>query len=91
MLNQFKHPAEHVKVVEDGHQLVFKFANNYGASVVSHRYSYGGDQGLWELAVIKWEEQRWSLVYDTPITDDVIGCLSVEEVNEYLDQIKGLT
>ena len=30
-----------------------QFPNGYGASVVSHEYSYGGTEGLWELAAIE--------------------------------------
>lgn len=72
-------------------QIVFKFPNGYGASVVRGKYTYGGDQGLFELAVIKFTtEKSWGIVYDTPITNDVIGYLEVEEVFELLETIKAL-
>ena len=38
---------------DTGIQRIYKFDNGYGASVVKHKYSYGGDKGLWELAVIE--------------------------------------
>ena len=38
--------------MRDGTQVVYKFENGYGASVVCHEFSYGGDQGLKELAVL---------------------------------------
>ena len=53
-------------------QLIFKFDNGYGASVVRGPYTYGGDSGLFELAVIKFDGNRHDLVYDTPITNDVL-------------------
>ena len=64
----------------------FYFDNGYGASVIRHEYSYGGDQGLWELAVLAGD----LLCYDTEITDDVIGYLTEEEVEELLNRIKNL-
>jgi len=73
-----------------GIQYIAKFDNNYGASIVKHDFSYGGSDGLWELAVIKYTGDDWSLVYDTHITNDVLGYLSEEEVNETLDKIKAL-
>lgn len=77
-----------------GVQKVFKFENGYGASVVKNPYSYGGDEGLWELAVVLVYENEgrlsWKLVYDTPITDDVLGWLTWEEVEETLKQIEEL-
>jgi len=74
-----------------GVQYIFKFENGYGASVVSHIYSYGGVIGLWELAVIKFDDSgEWEIVYDTNITDDVIGYLTWEEVEEILDKIQKL-
>ena len=70
----------------------FKFDNGYGASVIKHRYSYGSDQDLWELAVLDSFDRNpnGELTYDTPITDDVVGYLTDEEVRNLLEQIKGL-
>ena len=72
------------------HHLHF-FENGYGASVVRFEYSYGFDKGLWELAVIKGhDEDNYTLTYDTPITDDVIGHLNKKKINELLNQIEAL-
>ena len=69
-----------------GVQKVYEFDNGYGASVIMGPQSYGFSKGLWELAVL----QNGSLRYDTPITNDVIGHLNEEEVNNYLNLIKEL-
>jgi hypothetical protein len=66
------------------------YPNGYGASIVKHSFSYGSSQGKWELAVLKGTEDNWDLCYDTPITDDVLGYLSEEEVNATLDKIAQL-
>lgn len=63
------------------------FPNGYGASVVSHQYSYGGNMGLYELAVL---DKNGDLTYTTPITDDVIGYLKPEKVTEILIEIQDL-
>jgi hypothetical protein len=63
------------------------FDNGYGASVVSHQYSYGGRAGLFELAVL---DKNGKLTYDTPITSDVKGYLTPKDVTEILIQIQGL-
>lgn len=69
----------------------FKFANGYGASVVRFDvgmcHSYGGDHGKWELAVL---DDKGELTYDTPITNDVIGWLSEEDVAATLASIAAL-
>ena len=65
---------------------IYKFSNGYGASVVKTGGSYGGGEGLWELAVLKGS----ALTYDTPITDDVLGWLSDQDVENILDQIQAL-
>ena len=62
------------------------FDNGYGASVVKSVYSYGGNQDLYELAVIKDD----AICYDTPITDDVLGYLTEDDVTKYLNQIQNL-
>lgn len=73
-----------------GEQVVHKFDNGLGASVIRHEYSYGGDQGLWELAVIAFRGDEWGLIYTTPITNDVIGYLSDEDVDALLVRIEAL-
>ena len=65
---------------------IYKFPNSYGASVVKNSHSYGGKEGLWELAVLKGSART----YDTPITDDVLGWLSDQDVENILDQIQAL-
>jgi hypothetical protein len=70
-----------------GVQRKYAFANGYGASVVRHDFSYGGRSGLWELAVIGKDDR---LCYTTPITDDVIGWLDDDAVDELLAQIEAL-
>jgi hypothetical protein len=77
--------------INNGIQSIVKFENNYGASVVKHEYSYGNKQGLYELAIIKYDENGdWDLCYDTPITDDVLGYLTEDNVTYYLTQIEQL-
>lgn len=74
-----------------GIQAIVMFDNGYGASVIQGYGTYGNDQGLYELAVIKADEETgWDLCYDTGITDDVIGCLNSDDVTDYLQRIKGL-
>jgi hypothetical protein len=63
-----------------------QFDNGYEASVVKSQYTYGGDKGLYELAVFKDGE----ICYDTPITDDVIGYLRPEDVTDVMAKIQQL-
>lgn len=66
---------------------IITFTNGYGASVISNEYSYGGKEGLFEIAVL---DYTGCITYDTSITDDVIGYLTKDEVIEYLVQISNL-
>lgn len=70
----------------------FKFENGYGASVIKHWGSYGFENDLFELAVLKFDKKdgTGSLCYDTEITDDVIGYLNNDEVLDLLEKIKNL-
>jgi hypothetical protein len=81
-----KHLVE-TSAVNDGVQYVFKFDNNYGASVVRHKFSYGGMQGQWEIAVLDESDQ---LTYKTPITQDVLGWQDQDEVMDVLFAISKL-
>ena len=81
-----------------GLQKLYRFKNNYGASVVRFTSPIGGGYGSytdneneWELAVIKFSKKNkgsFELKYDTGITDDVIGHLKKKEVEKILEQIK---
>ena len=82
-----KHP------LGDGIQKIYRFANNYGASVVQSYGSYTDNDKEWELAVIHFDSpdnDSYRLTYTTPITDDVIGHLSVQQVNRILARIEKL-
>ena len=63
------------------------FDNGYGVSVVRGPHSYGGQKGLYELAVL---DSDGFITYETPITSDVIGFLKPEDVTKYMIQIQQL-
>lgn len=76
-----------------GNQMILRFLNNYGASVIQHSGSYGHEENLAELAVIKFHgpgPNDWNLCYETEITDDVIGYLTKEECIKLFGRIKNL-
>ena len=80
--------VEKVEMAElNGYQLLYTFDNGYGASVVKHDFSYGGKNGKYELAVL---DKDGSLCYDTPITEDVVGHLTMGEVENLLAEISYL-
>jgi hypothetical protein len=62
------------------------FANGYQASIVRGDWTNGADEGLFEAAVM----HDGHLVYDTPITDDVIGWLDVAGVLEFCEKVAAL-
>ena len=67
----------------------YKFPNGYGASVVSHHYSYGGTDGLFEIALI--DAATDELVYrDDFHGSDVGGYLTFAEIAEDLAFISAL-
>jgi hypothetical protein len=63
------------------------FENGFGVSVVSHTYSYGGKDGLFEVAVL---DEDGDLTYNTPVTNDVVGYLNPDEVTEIMEQVQNL-
>ena len=71
----------------EGVQSRITFENGYGASVVKSPYTYGGDKGLYELAVFGTDGH---ITYATPITDDVIGYLRPEDVTDVMTKIQQL-
>jgi hypothetical protein len=76
----------------DGIQKIYRFENNYGASVVRHSFSYGGKKGLYEVALLKFSSpdnnEEVNLTYENDFEQDVIGWLREEEVEDLLNKIK---
>lgn len=71
------------------------FPNGYGVSVVQFTTpygsgSYGADEGLYELAILKGIEEKCEICYDTPITDDVMGYLTIDDIDTILNQVESL-
>lgn len=55
------------------------FDNGYGVTVVKGPYTYGGEKGLYELAV--WKDGE--IHYDNPVAKgDVVGYLREEDVTD---------
>ena len=73
--------------IHNGVGYEYQFDNGYGASVVKHDGSYGGKQGLYEIAVL---DSTGDLCYSTPITDDVIGYATEDKVLDTLHRIRML-
>ena len=69
------------------------FDNHYGISVIRGPYTHGGRQGLYELAVLYMgpEDKYSELVYDTPVTSDVEGHLTPDDVTRLMEQVGQLT
>ncbi len=66
------------------------FDNGYGISVIRRPGSYGWENGLFEVAVLKKKSNQWEVCYSTPITSDVIGNCTPEDINRILVQIESL-
>lgn len=85
-LNFKSHP--HYK--EDGVQAKQFFPNGYGVSVVRFPGSYGFADGLYEVAVIKGNEDNFDLCYDTPVTEDVLGHRDEHDVEIIMEEVAAL-
>lgn len=72
---------------------VYKFPNEFGASVIKNPFSYGGYKGLYELAMVQFiDEDDYELFYDSDIVNgDVLGYLTKSEVREVLKKIKNFS
>ena len=72
-----------------GYHYIFRFPNNYGASVIKNPDSYGSTQDLWEMALIFFDEDGdWNLTYERDFDDDVKGYLTDDNIIELLEKIK---
>jgi len=69
-----------------GTRAVVIFDNGFGASVITGERSYTDEERPYELAVLK----NGEICYETELTDDVLGYLNEEQVNDYLVKIEAL-
>ena len=70
----------------DGTRAVVNFDNGFGASVITGERFYTNEEHPYELAVLK----NGEICYETELTDDVLGYLNEEQVNDYLVKIEAL-
>lgn len=69
------------------------FKNGYGASVIRDPRNYGQPNKLFELAILKQNNQHplcWDITYGTPITSNVLVNLGYDDVVKYLEDISNL-
>lgn len=64
-----------------------RFPNGYGASVITGFLFYTDSKHPYEVAVL---DADGKVCYDTPITDDVVGHCTQDDVEELLDKISEL-
>ena len=69
-------------------QATIQFSNGYGVSVIKGPYSYGGTNGLYELAVLK----NGKIHYDNSVAKgDVVGWLTPDDVTELMGKIQSFS
>ena len=66
------------------------FDNGYGVSVVRFPGSYGFENDLYEVAILKGTPDNYELCYDTPITEDVLGHRDEIDINNILEEVQTL-
>ena len=78
-------------------QATYFFENGFGISIINIKnhngtfLSYTNSEEEYEIAVLqKRENDSSSITYETPITDDVIGYLSLKDVYKIMKKIEKL-
>ena len=75
---------------EDGVQAKHMFPNGYGVSVVRFPGSYGFQDDLYEVAIIKGTLDEFEICYDTPIADDVLGHRDEQDIENIMEEVSQL-
>lgn len=83
-IEEFDAYKENEHPLFNGKQILYRFPNGFGASVVRHFGSYGGNHGLWEMATVKWDETGLQFVSNMEIE----GWLTLDQVAGYLKLIQ---
>jgi hypothetical protein len=69
-----------------GIKALMAFDNGYGVSVIRNAYSYGGDEGLYELTVM--DKTLTKFIYCDLTYRDVLGYLEPDEVSTVMRKIQ---
>ena len=75
--------------INSGMQVMFRFPNNYGLSIVCHSFSYGRDDNKFEVAIIRFnseDDKDWDITYSTSITNNVLAYQSKDDVLNVIEQ-----
>ena len=78
-------------IMGGGVQTQHFFPNGYGVSVVRFKGSYGYDDGLYEVAVLRGTKDNWTITYEAPPVNyvaGVIGYLDERGVENILDRVE---
>jgi hypothetical protein len=80
------------KSSDDKLSLRLEFSNGYALSVIRGEYTYGGQSGLFEIALVNLENQLDGSLLDEcdDEGDDVKGWCSLETVMYYIDKMANL-
>jgi len=73
----------------DTSRIRIEFSNGYELSVIRGKYSYGGPEGLFEIAPIGRENDLNGDLLNFEC-DDVLGWLTIDQVNEYITKMNNL-
>ena len=76
----------------DGLQGLIFFPGGYGLSIVRFKSFFGGDRYMsytsnedeWEVAILKGDENKWEICYDTLLTNDVLGYQTKEDIEKIM-------
>ena len=70
-----------------GIQAIMYFPNGFGVSVVKGPWFYSSKSEPYELAVL---HKDGSITYDTPITNDVLGYCTRDDITDIMKQVQEL-
>ena len=76
-----------------GKSLIFRFPNDWGASIVRHQASKGGKEGFWEVGLISFPYKDGNNFYirlDTDLMSETQGYQFIDEAVNWLGRIKDL-
>lgn len=77
---------KYAREVAGAKQAIMDFPNGYGVSVIIGTRFYSNGFNTYEVAI----RQGNNLTFSTPITDDVLGWKTAEEVTEIMRKVQEL-